>query len=48
VELPRLDCGDVVLFTNAGAYAAVITSMQFASLERPAELFLRADGRILR
>ena len=48
VELPRLDCGDMVLFTNAGAYAAVMTPMQFASLERPAELFLTADGRVLR
>ncbi len=47
IELPRLDCGDVVVFTNAGGYAAVMTPMQFASLERPVELFLTADGRIL-
>ena len=39
--------GDVVVLTNAGAYAAVMTPMQFASQERPAELFLTADGRVL-
>lgn len=47
LSLPRLDRGDVVVLTNAGAYAAVMTPMQFASQERPAELFLTADGRIL-
>lgn len=47
LELPRLDRGDLVILPNAGAYAAVITPMQFASLEPPAERFLTADERIL-
>lgn len=47
LDLPRLDRGDVVVFTNAGAYAAVMTPMQFASQTPPAELFLTADGRVL-
>lgn len=47
LSLPRLDRGDAVVFTNAGAYAAVMTPMQFASLERPAELFLTAEGEIV-
>lgn len=47
LPLPRLERGDVVVLTNAGAYAAVMTPMQFASQQRPAELFLTADGRVL-
>lgn len=44
VELPCMEVGDVVAFPNAGAYAAVISPMQFASQVRPAQIFLRADG----
>lgn len=47
LSLPRLERGDVVVLTNAGAYAAVMTPMQFASLERPAELFLTEEGDVL-
>ena len=46
-ELPRMEVGDVVTIPNAGAYAAVITPMQFASLKRPAQLFLRTDGTVV-
>ena len=46
-ELPRMEVGDVVAIPNAGAYAAVITPMQFASLKRPAQLFLRTDGTVV-
>ncbi|MDO5532841.1 hypothetical protein [Sutterella sp.] len=48
VELPRLEPGDVVAFTNAGTYAAVLSPMQFAQLPRPAEIFLGKDGRAVR
>ena len=47
ILLPRLECGDLVVITNAGAYAAVLSPMQFASQERPAELFLTAAGEVL-
>ncbi len=46
-ELPRMEVGDVVAIPNAGAYAAVITPMQFASLKRPAQLFLRTNGTVV-
>ena len=44
---PKLSVGDVVVFTNAGCYAAVISPFQFASLEPPAQLFLTEEGQIL-
>ena len=40
ITLPRLECGDVFVITNAGSYAAVLSPMQFASLEPPAQIFL--------
>ena len=45
--MPHLEPGDGIVITNAGAYAAVMTPMQFASLEKPAELFLKEDGTVL-
>lgn len=47
ITLPKLSVGDVVVFTNAGCYAAVISPFQFASLEPPAQLFLTEEGQIL-
>ena len=47
IELPRLDFDDVIVITNAGAYAAVVSPMQFSSHEKPAELFLRTDGTVV-
>jgi len=47
VLMPHLECGDVVIVTNAGSYAAVLSPMQFSSQEPPAELFLTADGKVL-
>lgn len=38
--LPKLECGDVFVITNAGSYAAVLSPMQFASLEPPAQIFI--------
>lgn len=47
IILPRLNVGDVVVMTNAGAYAASITPMQFSTHVPPAQLFLTADGRVI-
>lgn len=44
ILLPRLECGDVFVITNAGSYAAVLSPMQFASLEPPAQIFLPEHG----
>lgn len=40
VWMPVLEEGDLVVITNAGAYAASISPMQFSSQERPVEVFL--------
>ena len=45
VELPKLECGDVFVITNAGSYAAVLSPMQFASLTPPAQIFLGKAGK---
>ena len=47
IHLPRMEVGDILVMTNAGAYAAVLSPWQFASLQKPAELFLRADRTVL-
>lgn len=46
IPMPHLEYGDVIVMNNAGAYAAVITPMQFSSQEKPAELFLTEKGEI--
>ena len=46
IELPVLRPGDVVVLTNAGAYAAVLSPMQFASQNPPAQIFLHTDGTL--
>lgn len=38
IELPVLEAGDIVMINNAGAYAAVMTPMQFASQPAPGEI----------
>lgn len=45
--LPHLEPGDLLTVANAGAYAAVLSPMQFSSHDRPQELFLTRDGRLL-
>lgn len=47
VLMPHLECGDVVIFTNAGSYAAVLSPMQFSSQEPPKEFLLLKDGTII-
>lgn len=40
VWMPVLEEGDLVVITNAGAYAASISPMQFSSQDGPVEIFL--------
>ena len=46
IMMPRLERGDIVIISNAGAYAAALSPMQFSSQERPAEIFVDTVGRI--
>lgn len=47
VLMPHLECGDCVIITNAGSYASVLSPMQFSSQEKPKEIFLAQDGKII-
>ncbi len=47
IVLPKLKVGDVIVMTNAGAYAASITPMQFSTHVPPAQLFLTVDGKVV-
>lgn len=47
IPMPHLECGDTVIITNAGGYAAVLSPLQFSSQERPAELFLTQSGEVI-
>ncbi|MEG0020571.1 MAG: diaminopimelate decarboxylase [Oscillospiraceae bacterium] len=44
ITLPLIEVGDILTINNAGAYAAVMTPMQFASLTPPVQLFLTKGG----
>lgn len=46
ISFPRLDVGDVLVINNAGAYAAVISPMQFASQPKPKEFMLLESGEL--
>lgn len=46
IMMPPLECGDTVVITNAGAYAAVLSPMQFSGQSKPAELFLDVSGHV--
>ena len=46
IELPRLERGDIVLISNAGSYAAVLSPNQFSFQRKAEELFLTKDGNI--
>ena len=48
ITLPRMEIGDALALSNAGCYAAVMTPMQFAFLTPPAQLFLTADGKVVK
>jgi diaminopimelate decarboxylase len=47
IMLPHLECGDIIIITNAGSYASVLSPMQFSSQEKPAELFMTRNEEIL-
>lgn len=47
IELPKLEIGDIVIMNNAGSYSYVLTPLQFASLEKPKEIFVSCDGKII-
>ena len=46
IRLPKLDEDDIVIITNAGSYAAVLSPMQFSSQEMPKQLMLSKDGEL--
>lgn len=46
IRLPKLDEGDIVIITNAGSYAAVLSPMQFSSQEMPKQLMLSKNGEL--
>lgn len=47
IRLPKLVQDDLIVITNAGSYAAVLSPMQFASMRHPAQLFLKKDGSVV-
>lgn len=47
ILIPKLKCGDVIVVTNGGSYAAAISPMQFCSLVSPAQLFLTRNGEVI-
>lgn len=47
ISLPVLEKDDVIVITNAGAYASVLTPMQFSSQEKPQELFLNTKNEVI-
>lgn len=47
IELPKLEIGDIIIMNNAGSYSYVLTPLQFASLDRPKEIFVSCDGKII-
>jgi len=47
ITLPIMQVGDLIVFNNAGSYAASITPFQFSSHTPPAQLFLTEEGEVL-
>ena len=46
IEMPCMEPDDSIIISNAGAYGAVLSPMQFSSLNKPQEFFLTLDGKI--
>lgn len=46
ITLPKLKIGDVIVMTNAGSYASVLSPKQFAAQTPPAEIFLDIKGQV--
>lgn len=47
IRMPHLECGDVIVITNAGSYGAVLSPFQFSMQEKPIELFLTRNGEVI-
>lgn len=47
LRLARLECGDAVIITHAGAYAAALSPVQFSAQDKPKELFLTLSGEVV-
>lgn len=47
IMMPHLEYGDIVIITNAGSYAAVLSPNQFSTQEKPEELFLTQNGEVI-
>lgn len=48
IEMPRLEPGDTVIITNAGAYGVVLSPIQFSSQDKPKEYFVSVEGIVPR
>jgi diaminopimelate decarboxylase len=46
ILLPDPRTGDVLMVSNAGAYAASLSPFSFASFPRPAELYMDCEGHV--
>ncbi|MDC7289089.1 alanine racemase [Blautia schinkii] len=46
ITMPYLECGDILIITNAGAYAAVLSPMQFSTQPQPVELFVNLKHEV--
>lgn len=45
IEFSKLMPGDLLIVRNAGAYASVLSPMQFSSLPKPAQIMIREDDQ---
>ncbi len=45
IEFRKLLPGDLVVIRNAGAYASVVSPVQFSALPRPAQIMIREDDQ---
>ena len=46
IEMPKLNIGDAVIFSNAGGYASVFSPMQFSQKKMPVQFFFTVDGEV--
>lgn len=46
ILLPEMHPGDLLMISHAGAYARVLSPMQFSSMTAPAQVFLKKDGSL--
>lgn len=46
ILMPKLNRGDIIIISNAGSYASVLSPFQFSSQQPPAQLFLSCHGLV--